>query len=663
VGAVQDITDRKQAEVELRFRNLLLTTQQEVTIDGILVVDEKDRILSHNRRFAEMLEIPADLIENGIDEPVLQFVASQMTDPTAFYEKLRYLYQHPQEVSGDELILKDGRTFDRYSAPMWGKDGQFYGRIWNFRDVTERKRVERELNESRQRVQVAIDAAKLGVWSRDLITGEIFWDARAREIYGIDNDAVITYDKLLSLIAPEDREPFGRAYPKQFLEEENNPTSEFRISMPDGTVRWVRGFGSVIRDASGGAVRLTGVVMDITQKKMAEQEVSTLEAQLRHSQKMEAVGRLAGGVAHDFNNLLMVIRSYAEMLRDNYVGNDSSRRKLQQILLATERAASLTGQLLAFSHKQITSSKIIDLNKGIGETIKMLKRLVGEDVDLQFHGAPSLWAIKADPDQIVQVLMNLCVNSRDAMPRGGALTITTSNVTLREDSQETHGTVRVPAGEYVELSVSDTGVGISKETQERMFEPFFTTKEVGKGTGLGLSTVYGIVEQSGGHICINSEIGKGACFTIYLPKVADAAAVSKSVEIDDYESGTETLLVVEDEAALRESICEFLESLGYTILQADSGQNALAVVADFRWQIDLLLTDVVMPRMGGRELSEMLQVFLPELKMIYMSGYTDDAVVRYDVRDAGVMFMQKPFSMATLARKVREALAVRDTLQ
>ena len=525
-----------------------------------------------------------------------------------------------------------------------------------FDNITGRKQAELELSESKHRLQLAMDAAMLGVWSRDLVTGEIFWDAQTRVIFGVDPDAVINHDLMLSLIVPEDRELFEITNQRRIAGMDVDPAFEYRIHWPDGSTRWLQGRGSSTRDTAGKPIRVTGVIMDFTETKRAELGVRALEEQLRHSQKMEAVGRLAGGVAHDFNNLLMVIRSYAEILHDSFPTGDTSREKTRQILQASDRAASLTAQLLAFSRKQITSSRVIDLNKSINETTDMLKRMVGEDVEFQSRASDSLWAIKADPDQILQILMNLCVNSRDAMPSGGTLTVETRNVVVSGDIQSRHEEANVPPGEYVELSVTDTGIGISKEIQERMFEPFFTTKELGKGTGLGLSTVYGIVSQSGGHIRVHSGIGEGACFIIYLPK-ADGAVPSTVENTDGYEFGTETLLVVEDEAALRELISGFLRTLGYSVLEAESGQQALSLVADFDGVIHLLITDIVMPKMNGRELSELLHVTRPSLKMIYMSGYTDDAVVRYGAREAGVMFLQKPFSMATLARRVHEVLS------
>ena len=389
--------------------------------------------------------------------------------------------------------------------------------------------------------------------------------------------------------------------------------------------------------------------------KEKSEEAICLEQQFRQAQKMEAVGRLAGGIAHDFNNILMVIQSYTEMLRDNLPVHDGLRKNTEQVLKAANRATSLTRQMLAFSRKQILSPVVLDLNAVIDETAKMLKRLIGEDIEFRVLLAESLWAIEADPDQIVQVVMNLCVNARDAMAQGGTLTIATANVVAEEGNLGMRP--YVAPGDYVELSVTDTGIGISKDMQENIFEPFFTTKEVGKGTGLGLATVYGIAKQSGGYVWVDSALGHGARFTIYLPRVEQAIAPGLSATAEARPRGMETILIAEDEEALRESMRDFLRSLGYTVLAASSGPKALALASAHPGPIELLITDVVMPKMSGRELSEMLGSLRPDLKTIYMSGYTDDAVLRHGVQKLGTAFLQKPFSLGALAREVRGRLA------
>lgn len=393
---------------------------------------------------------------------------------------------------------------------------------------------------------------------------------------------------------------------------------------------------------------------DVTERKRAEQEKRALEEQLLQAQKMEAVGQLAGGVAHDFNNLLMVIRSYSEMLNDSLPAYDNRRRYAEEVLKATDRAARLTGQMLAFSRKQILSPVVLDLNLLLDECVKMLRRLIGEDIEVRVIASESLWPIEADADQIVQVLMNLSLNARDAMPQGGDLVLDTRNVTVGPGAAAEH--TYVAPGDYVMLSVADTGEGMSKAVQEHVFEPFFTTKGVGKGTGLGLSTVYGIMKQSNGYVWCSSEVGQGTTFTICLPRAMHAPATAASSHIDEVQRGTETVLVVEDEQALRELTGEFLRNLGYTVLAADSGQQALSVASLCDRSIDVLVTDVVMPKMSGRQLSQMLSEIRPGLKTIYMSGYTDDAVMRHGIREAAVVFLQKPFSLATLARKLREVI-------
>jgi signal transduction histidine kinase/ActR/RegA family two-component response regulator len=390
-------------------------------------------------------------------------------------------------------------------------------------------------------------------------------------------------------------------------------------------------------------------------------ERRALEQQLRQAQKMEAVGRLAGGIAHDFNNLLMVIQGYTTLLQRSLPVSDTRRRKTQQIMKAAERAASLTGQMLAFSRKQITSPVVLDLNAVIDETAQMVKRLIGEDIEFRVSPAESLWTIEADADQMIQVLMNLCVNARDAMPQGGTLTIATGNVTVEEGSIGRRS--YVSPGDYVQLSVTDTGMGISKDVQDQIFEPFFTTKEVGKGTGLGLAMIYGVVKQSGGYVWVDSEPGQGACFTIYLPRVKGTIAPAISAEAEALPPGTETLLIAEDEESLRKMMCEHLRSLGYTVLEASSGQQALSVASQHVGHIDLLITDLVMPKMSGRELSEKLGSLRPDLKTIYMSGYTDDTVVRHGISERGITLLQKPFRLDTLTHKVGDALGQTETAQ
>jgi two-component system, cell cycle sensor histidine kinase and response regulator CckA len=393
-------------------------------------------------------------------------------------------------------------------------------------------------------------------------------------------------------------------------------------------------------------------------------ERRALENQLRQSQKMEAIGRLAGGIAHDFNNLLMVISGYSEFLLER-LGPEQPmlRGPAQEIASAAQRATSLTRQLLAFSRKQMLAPKVIDLNEVVTENLKMLTRLIGEDIDLVMIPSGDIGAVKADPGQIEQVIMNLAVNARDAMPQGGKLTIETANVTLDESYARLHAPVM--PGEYVMLAISDTGSGMDSETQSQIFEPFFTTKGT-KGTGLGLSTVYGIVKQSGGYIWVYSEPGKGTTFKIYLPRiteVGEAPVVQPAIAAVKREDGMETILLVEDEENLRRLARQYLETQGYKVLAAADGAAAVQICTAHQGPIHLLLTDVIMPGMNGRELAQRITSLRPKIKVLYMSGYTENAIGHNGMLDAGINLLQKPFTLLALKAKVREVLDYEPTPQ
>jgi PAS domain S-box-containing protein len=400
-----------------------------------------------------------------------------------------------------------------------------------------------------------------------------------------------------------------------------------------------------------------GMVFELFAEDVTERRA--LEQQLRQSQKMEAVGRLAGGIAHDFNNLLMVISGYSEFLLERLGDEPQLRGPAQEIARAAERASSLTRQLLAFSRKQMLAPRVVNLNDVATENVRMLTRMIGEDIDLVIAPSPNLWSVRADAGQIEQVIMNLAVNARDAMPSGGKLTIETSNVTLDEEYARFHAPLR--PGDYVMVAVSDTGAGMDAETQSHIFEPFFTTKGT-KGTGLGLSTVYGIIKQSGGYIWVYSEMGRGTTFKIYLPRVASTgeAAVAQltaaPVEHRKVEPGTETILLVEDEANLRYLARQYLEKQGYKVIEAADGAVAMQIAVAHEKTIHLLLTDVIMPGMNGRELAQRISEIRPNVKILYMSGYTENVIGHNGMLDAGVRLLQKPFNLRDLKSRVREVL-------
>jgi signal transduction histidine kinase/CheY-like chemotaxis protein len=417
----------------------------------------------------------------------------------------------------------------------------------------------------------------------------------------------------------------------------------------DGSASFVRESARVVRAEEGGVLYYDGTIEDITERRR-------LEEQLRQAQKMEAVGRLAAGVAHDFNNLLTIVIGYSDLALQRLSAGNRMRPPLEEIKRAGERAAWLTRQLLAFSRKQMLQPQILDLSSLLTNVEQMLQRVIGEDIELVMHLPPGLGRVKADPGQVEQVIMNLAVNARDAMPQGGQLTVEAANVEL--DSRYANRHQSVVPGHYVMVAMTDTGIGMDAKTQAHIFEPFFTTKEPSKGTGLGLSTVYGIVKQSGGNIWVYSEPGKGTTFKVYLPRIDQPVEGIAPGEPDvaELSQGSETILLVEDEKAVRCLAREVLECRGFHVLESEGVVEALRVGERHKEHIHLLLTDVVMPEMSGRELAGHLAPLHPEMKVLYMSGYADNAVVHNGLLAPGTALLQKPFTAQALTRKVREVL-------
>ncbi len=518
-------------------------------------------------------------------------------------------------------------------------------------DITKRKQAE-------ERLTLALEAAQMGVWEWTAQTDEFSWSPECSTILGIDYAMTPTID-FVKFLHPDDLVNVINTFDNEILHQ-TGYTIDYRIIRPSGEVRWVSQLGRAIRDSGGNIVRVLGTVQDVTERKRVEMLQAKLEEQLRQAQKMETIGRLAGGIAHDFNNLLTVIQGYCDLMQMQIPNNNSLYNKLEQIRKAGQRATALTGQLLAFGRKQMLAPSILDLNSLVLNLQSMLERLIGEDISLSTNLHPALWSVIVDASQIEQVIMNLVVNARDAMPTGGTLSIETSNVMLDPlalRNSYANPQVSVTAGPYVMLAVTDTGCGIDAQIRAQIFEPFFTTKEQGKGTGLGLATVYGIVKQSGGDIFVYSEPGHGSTFKIYLPASKVSINPQVTVPIPAPASvGSETILLVEDEEMVRELVKAALQAKGYTILEARHASEALALFTQHLNTIDLLVTDVVMPQISGRELAEHLITLRPGLKVLFTSGYTDDAVVRHGLLTAEVEFLPKPFSTHTLATKVREVL-------
>lgn len=492
-------------------------------------------------------------------------------------------------------------------------------------------------------------------------------EASGEVIFMTDGDGVFTFvnPEFTRLYGYTSEEVLGKTTPRVLKSGETDPERyatlwatiknkqvaiwEVTNRTKDGRMVNIEGTINPILDERGEIAGFLSIHRDVTMRKQ-------LEVQYRHAQKMEAVGRLAGGIAHDFNNLLTVINGYSQMVLEQLRPDHPMHSQVDKIQKAGERAATMTRQLLAFSRQQVLAPQVLDLNKVVAGIDKMLGRLIGEDIELVMACSAGLWYVKADPGQIDQVIMNLAVNARDAMPHGGRLTIETANVTLGEG--EFGWRPVIEPGPYAMLAISDTGCGMTAEVKGRIFEPFFTTKEYGKGTGLGLSTVYGIVKQSGGYIFADSEPGKGTTFRIYLPPIASAEEnrVEKTEPSLRAAGGSETVLVVEDNEAVRSYVRSVLETQGYALMEADGSEAAVQLTEKHAGPIHLLLTDVVMPRMSGPELAARLRPQHPEAKVLYMSGYTDKAIVDHGVLDPGICFLQKPFVPETLLQKVREVL-------
>jgi len=526
------------------------------------------------------------------------------------------------------------------------RDQEFLGSVGGqIALAIERKRSEEKVRESEARLRVLVEQLPAVLWTVDrnlrftsaLGAGFVRLKIKPNDLVGMSLlDYFETTDQTFLPIAAHRRAVAGE--PMTFHVEWKSGSYACHVEP--------------LRDSDGQVSGAICMSLDITDRKQ-------LEEQLRQAQKMEAVGRLAGGIAHDFNNLLMVIQGYSDLLVERLPGGDPLRRNAEQIQMASQRASSLTRQLLAFSRKQMLAPKILNVQSVVAEMEKILRRLIGEDIQLETSSAPDLGLVRADRSQVEQVILNLAVNARDAMPQGGRLTIETANVEL--DSSYSHPPAVLSPGRYVMLAVTDNGCGMDAETQAHVFEPFFTTKEKGKGTGLGLATVYGVVKQSGGYVWVYSEPGRGTSFKIYLPRIEETAVPAvrdgKS-EMQIPQRGSETILLVEDEKGVRELAREYLASSGYTVIEAEDGHTALELAAMHVGQIHLLLTDVVMPGISGRELAERVSQIRPGIKIIYMSGYTDQAVVHHGILRNDAVLLQKPFTLMTLAGKLREMLAV-----
>ena len=638
-GIDRDITERRQAEEAVRTSEARYRALVDSNVIGVHLANTNGEIKDANDKFLEMIGYSrADLEAGRVRWDTMTPPESRAADDYIKQQALTNGFCPPIEK---EFVHKNGnRVAVRVTiAMMEANEGDG---ITLVEDITDRKQKEQELLHLAAAVEQTADSIVITD-----IEGNIRYVNPAFErITGYSKQEAIGQNPRVLQSSKADESVYRDQW--ETITSGHVWSGQLTSKRKDGTLFEERVTISPVCDSSGATVNYVAVKQDITLQKQLEQ-------QLQGAQRLEAIGQLAGGVAHDFNNLLMAILGYSDLALAKLDPNDRAANNVREIKKAGDRAAGLTRQLLAFSRKQILEPHVLDLNSVIDDVNKMLRRLIGEDIELITKCACDLGTVKADPTQIEQVIMNLVINARDAMPQGGRLMVETRNVTLDSDYTLQHQPVE--AGEYVLLAVTDTGCGMDSETQARIFEPFFTTKEFGKGTGLGLSTIYGIVKQSGGYVWVYSEVGEGTTFKIYLPRVDEPVECIKADSTTEtIKNGTGTVLLVEDDSSVREVTAQFLEAAGYQVLKADSGNEALAIVTEHAEEICLVITDVVMPEMSGRQLSERLAELIPKSRVLFMSGYTDDAIVRAGIGEKDIAFLEKPFTPQMLTRKVSEVL-------
>jgi PAS domain S-box-containing protein len=634
------VTDRRLSPADTIA---LLEATLEASKDGILVVDLHRHVVHCNMQYLRMFGLTREFVERGVDA-IVAAMLPELENADYVSDHSHAIWSEPELEVMDVLRFKDGRVFERFVAPHRLK-GTIVGRVASFRDISQFARTEQALEQHRAFLEKAQDVAHIGSWVAELDGSDrLGWSIEAHRIFGVPLGSFEgTSASFFARVHPSDLDAV-RQVSAAAIKGEGAYDIEHRIMRSDGTVRWVHERADIVRDVTGRAQRMIGTVQDTTDRR-------ALEDQLRQSQKMEAIGRLAGGIAHDLNNALTAIAGYAELALGEISAEHRARADVEEIRRATERAGSVTRQLLAFSRKELLEPRLFNLNETIGALGRLLARLLGSDIEVRTDLALEMPPILGDPGQVEQAVINLAVNARDAMPGGGRLVLSTAVEVIDEAGARAHAPMT--PGTYVVLTVADDGHGMSQETQARIFEPFFTTKEVGRGTGLGLSMVYSTLKQIGGFIFVTSEPRRGTTFRLYFKPAATPPAAEPHTIHAGADRGAETVLIVEDESAVRNLVASTLRTEGYRLITASSAEDALAAIEQFADPIHLLLTDAIMPGKSGIELANLLVAQRPDLRVIIMSGYTEETLTGLG---SSAELLQKPFAPKELRRRVRLAL-------
>ena len=646
LGTCVDITDRKRVEEEMLFIARKWQTTFDSISDPVALLDEDCIILQCNSAYVDLTDVPVREIIGQKCFTLMHHAEDNIEDCPFIRSK--------QSLIREEMEMEiDGRDYLMTIDPIIDRDGHFSGAVHIIKDITVRKQMEEALRESEEKYRLLFDTSLQGILVADIETRKfVFANKVICGMLGYTEEEL----RRLSVDDIHPKDSLGHVIDEFQAQARGDKTiaGEIPCLRKDGSVFYADVSASKTM-IQGKACNL-GFFMDVTEKRKSEEEKEKLQSQLMQAQKMESVGRLAGGVAHDFNNMLSLILGHAELAMEKVAPEDTVHADLLAISKAARRSADLTRQLLAFARKQTIAPKILDVNDTVGGMLKMLQRLIGEDIDLAWRPGADLWPVKVDPGQIDQILANLCVNARDAMDTAGRITIETENVHL--DKASLGDSAAFISGDYVRLVVSDNGSGMDKTTLSHLFEPFFTTKDIGHGTGLGLATVYGIVKQNSGFINVYSEPGNGTSFKIYLPRHSGEKPQTYEETAPEITGGGQgVVLLVEDEPMLLELGKMMLEKMGLRVLSTSKPEEALQIAEESAEEIDLLMTDVVMPGMNGRELANRLVARYPKIKQLFMSGYTANVIAHRGVLDEGVEFIQKPFSIKELSAKINEILA------